>query len=319
MQIPILNVLLCLTGITITAILVMVIHMEIRVLEYFLAVAREQSISGASKFLHLTQPTLSRQLKELEEELGKQLFIRGKRTITLTDDGVLLRKRAEEIIDLVQKTEAEVTASNDYISGDIYIGAGETEGIRTLVSASKQINRKHPDIRLNIESGDAIDVLYKLDKGLIDFGLILGSFDKTKYDFIQLPTKDTWGLLVRADSHFAKKEYITSDDLLGEPIIISRQVYRNHDLAGWFCESFPKMKFVATCNLIFNGSVMVDEGIGYAITLDKLINNKEKFRFIPLKPELKISMYLVWKKYQIFSKAAGVFLDEVKRSINSRT
>lgn len=290
--------------------------MEIRVLEYFMAVAREQSISGAAKHLHLTQPTLSRQLKEFEEELGKQLFIRGKRKITLTDDGVLLRKRAEEIIDLVQKTEAEVSSSNEYISGDVYIGAGETEGIRTLVAAANKMQKKHPYVRFNVESGDAIDVLYKLDKGLIDFGLILGNFDKTKYDFIQLSAKDKWGLLVKSNSAFAEKKCITPEDLIDKPIIISRQVYRNNDLSGWFGKNFSKMKFVATCNLIFNGSIMVDEGMGYALTLDKLITNYEKFRFIPLKPELQIEMHLVWKKYQIFSKAASAFLDEVRNNIN---
>lgn len=316
MQIPILNDILCLTGIIKTAMLITVIYMEIRVLEYFLAVAREQSISGAAKYLHLTQPTLSRQLKELEEELGKQLFERGKRKITLTDDGVLLRKRAEEIIDLVQKTEAEIGSSDEYISGDIYIGAGETEGIRSLVSAANKMKSKHPDVRLNIESGDAVDVLYKLDKGLIDFGLILGDFDKTKYDFMKLPAEDTWGLLVKANSDIAEKEYITPDDLLNKPIILSRQVFRNNELSDWFGPKIKKMNFVATCNLIFNGSVMVDEGMGFALTLDRLITNYEKFRFIPLKPELKISMHLVWKKYQIFSKAAAAFLNEVKENIN---
>lgn len=282
-----------------------------------MAVAREQSISGAAKYLHLTQPTLSRQLKELEEELGKQLFIRGKRKVTLTDDGMLLRKRAEEIIDLVQKTEAEVSSSNEYISGDVYIGAGETEGIRTLAAAANKMKKKNPDVRINIESGDAIDVLYKLDKGLIDFGLIIGNFDKTKYDFIELPAKDTWGLLVKADDDFAEKEFITLDDLLDKPLIMSRQAFRNNELSGWFGNNIEKLNLVATCNLIFNGSIMVDEGMGYALTLDKLINNSKKFSFIPLKPELKIEMHLVWKKYQIFSKAASAFLDEVRNNINS--
>ena len=161
--------------------------MELRVLQYFLAVAREQNISAAAQSLHLTQPTLSRQLKELEEELGKQLMVRGNRKITLTEEGMLLRKRAEEILELVDRTEKEVMRSNDAVSGDIYIGTGETDGVRQLARTAKQLQEGCPGIRFHIVSGDAVDVCERLDKGLLDFGVLLGDIDKIKYRYLELP------------------------------------------------------------------------------------------------------------------------------------
>ncbi|MDE5985549.1 MAG: LysR family transcriptional regulator [Eubacterium sp.] len=290
--------------------------MEIRVLEYFLAVAREQSFSKAAETLHLTQPTLSRQLKELENELGKQLFIRSSKKISLTDDGMILRKRAEEIIDLVHKTENEITNDSEQISGDIYIGAGETDGVRLLAKAYKNILESNPDIRLHISSGDSLDVLYDLDKGLVDFGLILGEIDTVKYDYVELPCVDTWGVLMRRDSELADKEFITAQDLEDKPLIMSRQAKRKKEMNSWFNNKIDKLNIIATNNLVFNASLMADEKIGYVLTLDKLINTaNSNLKFIPLKPSLTIGMKLIWKKYQIHSKAVELFLTELKKII----
>jgi len=287
--------------------------MDIRVLEYFLTVAREQSISGAAEYLHLTQPTLSRQLKDLENELGKQLFIRGNRKIVLTDDGILLRKRAEEIVDLVRKTENEVKTSDERISGDVYIGAGETDGVRFLVKTAKDIQKEHPDIHYHISSGDGLDVLYNLNKGIIDFALLLSDIDTKSYDYIKLPKYDTWGVLMRKDSELADREYITPEDLSDKPLIVSRQSYKRNEFKDWFKGGFQNLNIIATYNLIYNASLMVDEGLGYALALDNLVNTSDTdMKFVPLKPRLTVEMYLVWKKYQVFSKAAQLFIQSIK-------
>lgn len=290
--------------------------MEIRVLEYFLAIAREQSFSKAAETLHLTQPTLSRQLKDLEEELGKQLFIRSSKRISLTDDGMILRKRAEEILDLVRKTENEINNNNEQISGDIYIGAGETDGVRLLARAHKNILEKYSDIRLHISSGDSIDVLYDLDKGLIDFGLILGDIDTVKYDYLTLPAVDTWGVLMRRDSELADRNYITAEDLADKPVIISRQAKNKKEMNNWFKNGVDNLNIIATNNLVFNASLMADEGLGYVVTLDKLINTaNSNLKFTPLEPALTIGMKLIWKKYQLLSKPAELFLKTLKALI----
>ena len=183
-------------------------RMELRVLQYFLAVAREQNISAAAQSLHLTQPTLSRQLKELEEELGKQLMIRGNRKVTLTQDGMLLRKRAEEILELVDRTEKEVMCSEETVSGDVYIGTGETDGVRQIARSANQIQARYPGVHFHIVSGDAVDVCARLDKGLLDFGVLLGDIDKIKYHYMELPMKDTWGVLMRRDSPLAQRDAV---------------------------------------------------------------------------------------------------------------
>ncbi len=289
--------------------------MEFRVLQYFLAVAREQSISGAAEFLHLSQPTLSRQLKELEEELGKQLFIRGNRRITLTDEGMLLRKRAEEIVDLVRKTEDEITVSDETITGDIHIGTGETDAMRLIIKAAQHLKEEYPEIHYHISSDDAQDVVERLDKGLIDFGVLIGQVDISKYDYIPFQIQDTWGVLMQQDSPLAKKDYIVPEDLWDKPIIISRQVVDNSDLGKWLQRKMSSLNIVATYNLIYNGSLMVDEGLGYALCLDKLINmtGNSHLCFRPLKPELKVNLNIVWKKYQVFPKAAEKFLEQIQR------
>lgn len=287
--------------------------MEIRVLQYFLAVAREQSISGAAEFLHLSQPTLSRQLKDLEEELGKQLFIRGNRKITLTEDGMLLRKRAEEIVELVKKTENEITLSNEIITGDIHIGTGETDAVRLIAKTANKITANNPQIRFQIISDDRADVLERLDKGLFDFGVLIGSVDTTKYNSFTFPVHDTWGILMRRDSPLAKKQTVCPKDLWDKPLLISRQTSNYTILSNWLKKDIESLNIVATYNLIYNASLMVDEGAGYAFCLDKLINTtgQSNLCFRPFEPMLKSEINMIWKKYQIFSKASALFLNRM--------
>ena len=290
--------------------------MELRVLQYFLAVAREQNISAAAQSLHLTQPTLSRQLRELEEELGKQLMVRGNRKITLTEEGMLLRKRAEEILELADRTEKEIMQSADTVSGDIYIGTGETDGVRQIARTAHQLQQSYPGIHFHIVSGDAVDVCERLDKGLLDFGVLLGDMDKAKYHYLELPMKDTWGVLMRRDSPLAGQDAVSPRDLWDKPLILSRQVDNKSGLYRWLRKEPAELHTVATYNLIYNASLMVDEGMGYAFTLDKLVNTTgSHLCFRPLQPRLELGMYLVWKKSQIFSKAAELFLERVQEQL----
>lgn len=293
--------------------------MELRVLQYFLAVAREQSISGAAGSLFLSQPTLSRQLKDLEDELGKQLFIRGNRKITLTEEGMLLRKRAEEILDLVEKTENEITTPDEIITGEVYIGAGETDAIRIIARVAEKVQEDHPQIKFHVFSGDSLDVIERLNKGLIDFGVLFEPVDLSKFEHIPMPVSDTWGVLMRRDSPLAEKEFITPQDLWDKPLIASRQQNKGSILYDWMKKPFEKLNIAATYNLVYNASLMVDEGIGYAFCIDKLINvtGDSNLCFKPLRPELKANIHFVWKKYQVFSKAADKFLkyftDEIQK------
>lgn len=291
--------------------------MELRVLQYFLAVAREQSILKASEALHLSQPTLSRQLRNLEIELGKQLFVRGNRKITLTEEGALLRKRAEEIVALVKKTESEITLSEESIAGDIYIGAGETDAIRLVTRTAAKLQAEHPLLHYHIFSGDSQDVLERLDKGLLDFGIVFDPTDLSSYNHIGIPKKDRWGVLMRRDSPLANKDTICPEDLWDKPIILSRQQKEGSELSFWLKKDFSELNIVATYNLLFNGSLMVDEGLGYALCLDGIINTSgnSNLCFKPLEPSLKLGMNLVWRKYPVFSKAAEKFLEQFKSEI----
>lgn len=292
--------------------------MELRVLQYFLAVTREQSISGAAEALHLSQPTLSRQLKDMEEELGKQLMIRGNRKITLTEEGMILRKRAEEILDLVQKAEHEITISDDVIAGDVYIGAGETDAVRLLAKAGKKVQMEYPNIHYHISSGDTTDVLENLDKGLIDFGMIFGPVDTSKYEYLEFPVKDEYGILMRKDSPLAKRDVIRPEDLQDKPIIFNRNTRDGDLLTSWLGKNLSELNVAATYNLLFNASLMVDEGLGHAFALNKIINTigNGNLCFIPCEPTLSIGMSLIWKKYQVFPKAAKKFLEEFQKLLD---
>lgn len=292
--------------------------MEFRVLQYFLAIAREETISKAAESLHITQPTLSRQMKGLEEQLGKQLFIRGNRKINLTEEGILLRQRAEEIISLVEKTESEIMHSDTTISGDIYIGSGETEGMRILAKVIDTCHKEYPKIKFHLYSGNSQDVVEKIENGLIDFGVLIEPADISKYDFIKIPVKDKWGVLMRKDSPIASLKSITADTLKKLPLICSSQEIVKNEISGWLNDDYNKLNIVATYNLIYNASLLVEEGSGYAFGLDKLINTSgnSKVCFIPLEPKLEVGLTLIWKKYHLFSKAASYFLNQLRKEIN---
>lgn len=295
--------------------------MELRVLRYFLAVAREESISDAAEFLHITQPTLSRQLMDLEEELGKQLLIRGKRNrkIMLTEDGMRLRKRAEEIVALADKTEAEFLAGDDAVSGDVYIGCGESDAMRIIAKTAVKLRQDYPDIHFHLYSGNAEDVSERMEKGLLDFGIFITSANIDKYDYLKLPAYDTWGLIMRKSDKLAAKDFITPQDLQGLPLIMSRQALVLEDISRWGQKQIQDLNVVATYNLVYNAAIMTRESFGYTLTLDKLANtgSDSDLCFRPLKPELRINLNLVWKKYQIFSKASQKFLEYLKNEINA--
>ncbi len=291
--------------------------MELRVLRYFLAVAREQNILRAAESLHLSQPTLSTQIRQLEEELGKQLLIRGtkgSRKIVLTDEGMILRRRAEEILDLVEKTQTEIALSDSVIIGDVYIGAGETDAVRLLARAARELQSVHPGIHYHISSGNAEFVIEQLDKGLIDFGVIFGDADLKKYNALKIPVKDTWGVLMRRDSFLAAKKAVTPEDLLPLPLILSHQVNQQSQFSAWLNCDMEKLNVVATYNLLFNASILVDEGLGYAVGLDKIIyaGENSSLCFRPLDPGVEAEMNIVWKKYQLLSKASEQFLKKLK-------
>lgn len=292
--------------------------MELRVLRYFLTIAREGSITNAANVLQVTQPTLSRQIHDLEEELGQRLFVRGSRNMSLTAEGMILRKRAEEIISMVDKTEAEFHSMSNVVSGDIYIGGGETEAVKLIAQIVCELRTAYPEIQYHLYSGNAEDVTERLDKGLLDFGLLIQPADISKYDYFNIPARDTWGVIMRKDIPLAKKETIRKEDLLNVPLICSRQViseerHRN-EFAEWFGEDFDKLDIVTTFNLVYNAAIMVEAGVGYAITIDKIANTTESSSlcFRPLEPQLDSGLNIIWKKDQVFSAAAALFFKKLR-------
>ena len=291
--------------------------MELRVLQYFLAVAREQSISAAAESLHLSQPTLSTQLKALEGELGKQLLIRGSRgsrKVTLTEEGMILRKRAEEILTLVKKTEDEISLPDEAVAGELYIGAGETQLIRLLARAGKKLQARYPDVHYHIRSGNAVYVMEQMEKGLLDFGVVYGPVDSARYESLKLPVPDVWGVLMRRDSPLARRKAIAPEDLWDKPLILSSQENDSWPLFRWMQRSPDKLNVVATYNLIFNGSLLVDEGLGYAVCFDQLVSTggDSTLCFRPLTPRLEADASVIWKKYAVFSRAAEQFLSALQ-------
>lgn len=292
--------------------------MEIRVLKYFLAVSREGSITAAANSLHLTQPTLTRQLQDLEKELGQKLFVRGKYKISLTPEGMILRKRAQEIVEMVEKTEAEFRSIRDIIAGDIYIGCGETDSMKYIAEVMKELQQEYPDIKFHIYSGNAEDITEKLDRGLLDFGILIQPIDLSKYDNITLPDKDVWGVILRKDNPLAQKTVIKLEDLKNVPIIASRQMSpkysKDSGFLDWFKDEFDRLNIAATYNLVYNATIMVKAGIGCAVTLDKLADTSKESEvcFRPLSPKLESGLDLVWKKHQVFSPAAKLFLTRLQ-------
>ncbi|WP_288156796.1 LysR family transcriptional regulator [uncultured Sharpea sp.] len=269
--------------------------MEIRVLQYFLAIAREETIVGAAEALHITQPTLSRQMKDLEDELGKKLFIRSNKKITLTDEGMLLRQRAEEIVSLVHKTELEITSLDSLISGNIYIGSGESRSLKVIIKTMKKMQSRYTNVKFNLYSGNADDVIDKLDNGLIDFALITEHPKLSEYNHLRLPLSHQWVVMMKKDDSLSCKESITFEDI--------------------------KLNIISSYTLLYNASLMVEEGLGYAICFDKLINTtgNSLLTYRPLTPSVNVENYFIWKKYQVLTKASQCFLDLVQETIKEST
>ncbi|MBV6371011.1 hypothetical protein IGJ74_001650 [Enterococcus sp. AZ009] len=292
--------------------------MELKNLTTFLAVAEKETISAAAKHLHLSQPSLSRQLMELEKELGVTLFTRGNRKITLTEDGLLFRKRAEEIVELLEKTRSEFLSPRDTIAGNVSIGAGETYVIQLLGAIIKEIQAEYPNIKFHFYSGNADEVKERLDKGLLDFGVVISPADVKKYHSLRLPAKDTWGVLMRKDSPLAVNEVITPKDLWDVPLITSRQSLVSSELSKWLKKDLKKLTVVATYNLVYNASKLVEEGVGYGLTLDKLVNfaPDSQLCFRKLSPALESNLDVIWKNTQVFSKASGLFLERMKEQFS---
>jgi len=287
--------------------------MELRVLRYFLEAAREGNITHAAERLHISQPTLSKQLKELEGELGKKLFIRGNYNVRLTDEGMLLRKRAEDILEMVDKTEEEFKALGEITGGDIRIGCAESEGIRHLAQRIKAVQAQYPRIRVHLYSGDRSDLAERLEQGLLDFAVLVESNDLSKYNYLPLPGADTWGIILRKDHPLAEREAVVPEDLLDVPLICPRQGLQK-ELSDWFQEKVDRLNIVATCNLAYNGGVLAREGLGCLLSFGKLTDTgpDSPLCFRPLTPTLHSKLFLAWKKYAVFSPAAEVLLNEMK-------
>ncbi len=258
----------------------------------------------------------------MELELGQQLFIRGSHSVSLTTEGMTLRKRAEEILDMVGKAKMEFMNFNKKVAGDIYIGSGETQAVRLIAKVIKNLSEKYPDIHYHLYSGNAYDVTERLDKGLLDFGILIQPTDLSKYDYISFPTKDLWGVLMPSKCELAKKNSITKSDLFGLPLICSRQAIKRYDTANqfldWFGSDYDKMNIIASYNLVFNAALLAEQNIGYVITLDKLVETMDSnVCFRPLSPKLESGLNMVWKKNQLFSPAAKIFLEALKENINA--
>ena len=292
--------------------------MEIRLLKYFLEAANELHITRAAERLHITQPALSKLLGTLEHELGRKLYVRERYGIRLTNDGILFRKRAQEIVDLEEKTLAEFADDNkQIITGTVYIGAGETKCVKHIGRVIRKIREEYPSINYRMISGDYEDVAEKLTRGLIDFGLFVGKVSLKDFDCITLPESDTWGLIVRSDDPLAEKEYITPNDIKDRELLFSHQAQAHGEFSEWLGFRSDSLNITGTHNLAYNASVMVREGLGVLITIDGIIStsNDSGLKFIPLMPEMKAELVLAWKKEAILSKAAQKFLQVFRHTI----
>ena len=296
--------------------------MELRELRYFLAVAREQSITRAAEHLYIAQPSLSKQMQNLEKEIGRPLFVRGSRKIVLTETGMLLKKRAEEMLELYEKTEEELTAPPDAVRGEVRIGSGESYAVQTVARAARAVQRDYPDIRFNFFSGDKDFVIDKLDKGLIDFGILVDVSDLSKYNSLRLPISDTWGALMRRDCPLARKEAVTANDLRQVPLLYPQQaMLKDSQLRKWFGGDIESLDIRARCNLVYNASVLAREGMGCAVTLARLVNTEGdgELCFRPLSPRLETFLDIAWKKYSVFPKPAEIFLQYLQKEIAAQT
>ncbi len=287
--------------------------MEIRTLRYFLAVAREENMTRAAEQLHVSQPTLSKALKALEDELGKKLFTRHSFSIRLTEEGILLRNRAEDLVVMADRISQEFVTLDDITGGDIYLGMAESYQIRILARAIREFRQLYPKLHYHITSGDTEQVTEKLDKGLLDFSVLAEKPDTGKYDYLVFPQADVWGLVFPADDPLAQKETITVDDLVGLPLFCSEQSWKN-DIPRWCGERIRELQLEGSFRLSYNGSMFAREGLGYLLAFDHLIDTSQDsgLVFRPLSPKLENKLYLIWKKYQPVSPIADRFLKHLQ-------
>lgn len=290
--------------------------MDIKALRYFLAVAREENMTRAAELLHVTQPTLSKQLKALEEELGKQLFTRHAFSIELTDEGQLLRKRAEDLVDMADKIINEFSALDDITGGDIYFGLAESYQISFLAKQIKEFKEQYPGLRYHITSGGTEQVLERLNKGILDFAVLVETPDYSKYNVLEFPETDKWGIVIPKNHPLAGKEKIFVDDLIGLPLFCSEQSW-HADIPRWAGNKMDLLRLEGSFQLAYNGSIFAAEDLGVLLTFDKLVNtgSESPLTFRPLTPALENKMYLVWKKYQVFSPIAERFVTKFRDSL----
>lgn len=288
--------------------------MEIRVLRYFLTVVREESITKASETLHITQPTLSRQLSQLEEEIGVKLFHRGARKISLTNEGILLRRRAEEILQLVDMTEKELVEQEEQVEGRVSIGCGEIASVQLLPELLRSFREKYPRVNFDLFTATADLVKEQMDRGLLDLGLLLEPVDVETYDFIRFDMKENWVVLMRPDDPLAERESITAKELSGAPLIMPRRMRVQSELASWFGDYYEQLDVVFTSNLNTNSAIMVESGLAYSIVIEGAVSfwDQAKITYRPLMPPLTATSVLAWKRGQPFSLAATKFIEYAK-------
>jgi len=291
--------------------------MELRVLKYFLAVAQEENLTRAAGVLHTTQSNLSRQLAEFEKDLGKKLFNRGSRKITLTEEGMFLHKRAKEIVELTERTRNDLRIYGDEVSGIIHMGAVETNNMRKMTNCFAALKQEYPKIRFNLFSGSINEISERLNNGLLDFGLLVAPVDMQKYDYIKLPQGDIFGLIMRKDCPISQCASIRPEDIKGCPVWVAHQQLESNVLSSWLKRDVNTLNIISTFNLITTPAMMVSEGLGMAFTFDNLVDTSEssKLCFRPLEPRIEAELYLVWKRYRIFAKPAELFLEKLQSSI----
>ena len=287
--------------------------MEIRALRYFLEIAREGNMSRAAESLHISQPALSRQMKELETELGKKLFKRNSMGLALTDEGRLLRKRAEDILNMVDKTADEFKSLDDISGGEVHIGCAESYQVKYLAQTIQRFKRRYPMFRYHLTSGNTEQVVERLEHGIIDFALIAEPPNLSRYNYLEMPETDVWGLVLRKKDPLAVKPKIEFADLDGLELICSAQGMK-FDIPRWCGEKADSLNLTGTVNLAYNGSVFVKEGLGYMLTFDRLVDTgaDSELCFRPLYPRLETKMYVIWKKHQVFSPIAALLIGELK-------
>lgn len=283
--------------------------MELRVLRYYLTVAREENITRAAEVLHITQPTLSRQMAELEEELDTRLFERTNRKVSLTEAGMLLRRRAEEIVSLADKTEQEFRSGGEDLTGLVSIGSGVTaaasDALPELLSAYAE---KYPQVRFELRTGTAAIIKDQLDKGLLDIGILMEPIEVEKYDFLRLPKKDVWGILMPEDDPLAQKETITPADLGSRPLIVSWRI-GEREAKAWFGGNTEHLNVFCTYDMIDNAALLVERRLGYAFVIEGALRSFPGLTFRPLFPEVSNTSVLVWKKYQPSSQAVQKLIE----------